>query len=96
MSTSTSTKTPEPTASGGVGAGGDRAEERRGGSQNQNRKGNDGKSAIPRQTKFEGRCDALKGHVFDYKGTGMADQFIKTKKEISIYILGRSINRALS
>ena len=75
-----STKTPEPTTSGGTGAG-DRAEERRGGG-GQIKKGNDGRGAIPRQTKFEGRCDGLKGHIFDYKGSGMADQFIKTKKEI--------------
>ena len=63
---------------------GNRSYDRKGGAQG--KKGNDGKYTIPRQTKFEGRCDGLNGHIFDYKGSGMADQFIKTRKEISIYV----------
>ena len=71
-----SSKTPDA-ATGSTGAA-DRSDDRQGGAQQ--KKGNDGRSIIPRQTKFEGRCDSLKGHIFGYKGSGMADQFIRTKK----------------
>ena len=77
-----SSKTPDA-ASGLTGAA-EQSDDRKGGGQQ--KKGNNGRSTIPRQTKFEGRCDALKGNIFDYKGSGMADQFIRTKKEISIYV----------
>ena len=76
-------KTPK-TATGRTGAS-DRSEDLQEGEQNKT-KGNDGRPAMPRQTKFEGRCDALEGHIFDYKGSGMADQYVKTKKEVSIYV----------
>ena len=49
----------------------DRSEEQQGGTQNKD-KGYDGQMATPcQQTKFDGRCDALKGHIFDCKGSGL-------------------------
>ena len=56
-----SAKSPDQPGSGGAGVV-ERQEDRRGG-----KKGNDGRSAIPRQNKFEGRCDARKGHIFDWR-----------------------------
>jgi hypothetical protein len=41
---------------------------------------------IFRHTKFEGRCDELKGHVYDCKGGMQADQYAKTTKEICNYV----------
>ena len=76
-------KTPEGVS--GTPGTGKRSEDRRGGG-TQGKKGNNVRNIMPRQTKFEGRCDALTGHIFDYKGSGMADQFMKTRKEISIYV----------
>jgi hypothetical protein len=37
-------------------------------------------------TKFEGRCDDLKGHVYDYGEHKNADQFNTTTKEIIGYV----------
>ena len=53
---------------------------------NQQKKGNDLRNVLVKQTKFEGRCEGLKGHVFDCKGSGMAEQFAKTQKELAIYV----------
>ena len=39
-----------------------------------------------RSTKFEGRCDDLKGHVYDYGEHKSADQFIVTTKEIANHV----------
>jgi hypothetical protein len=41
---------------------------------------------IPRQAKFEGKRDDLKGHIYDYSHTKQADQFAKTTKEIAEYV----------
>ena len=38
--------------------------------------------AANRSTKFEGRCDELKGHVYDYGDSKNANQYIQTTKEI--------------
>jgi hypothetical protein len=37
-------------------------------------------------TKFEGRCEELKGHIYDYGDSKNADQFIQTTKEIKNYV----------
>ena len=37
---------------------------------------------MTRSTKFEGRCEDLKGHIYDYGESKNADQFIQTTKEI--------------
>ena len=37
-------------------------------------------------TKFEGRCDDLKGHIYDYSESKNADQFVTTTKEIKNYV----------
>jgi hypothetical protein len=37
-----------------------------------------------RLTKFEGRCEDLKGHICDCKGTGQADQFMKQIKQFPV------------
>jgi Reverse transcriptase (RNA-dependent DNA polymerase)/Zinc knuckle len=39
-----------------------------------------------KQSKFEGRIDELKSFIYDCKGIGQADQFIKTTKEITSYV----------
>jgi hypothetical protein len=39
-----------------------------------------------RTSKFEGRCDELKGHIYDYGESKNADQFITTTKEVSNYV----------
>ena len=40
----------------------------------------------PRQPKFEGRCEALKGHVFDCSDARQSDMYTKTVKEIAEYV----------
>jgi DNA polymerase IIIc chi subunit len=37
-----------------------------------------GQVNIPRTPRFDGRCDELKGHVYDATDIRQADQFIKT------------------
>ena len=39
-----------------------------------------------RDVKFEGRCEDLKGHVYDYGDGKTADQFVLTTKEIKNYV----------
>jgi hypothetical protein len=39
-----------------------------------------------RSTKFEGRCDDLKGHVYDYGEHKSADLFVTTTKEIANHV----------
>ena len=56
-----------------------------------NKKGNwqhrQGKQVpTPRQTKFEGKCDDLKGHIYDCSDSRQADQFTKTTREIAEYV----------
>jgi hypothetical protein len=46
-----------------------------------------------RGVKFEGRCDDLKGHVYDYGDGKTADQFVLTTKEIKNYV-GRTFKHA--
>ena len=41
---------------------------------------------MTRSTKFEGRCEDLKGHIYDYGESKNADQFIQTTKEIKNYV----------
>ena len=48
---------------------------------------------VARSTKFEGRCDELKGHVYDYGDSKNADQFIQTTKEIK-NLVGRTYKNA--
>ena len=43
-------------------------------------------SAPPRQVKFEGRCEELKGHIFDCSGYDQSDVFINTQEQIAIYV----------
>ena len=37
-------------------------------------------------TKFEGKCDKLKGYICDCSDSPQADQFTKTTKEIAEYV----------
>ena len=48
--------------------------------------------AAPRQPKFEGKCDGLKGHIYDCSDTRQSDQFTRTTKEIAEYV-GRTYKR---
>ena len=41
---------------------------------------------MTRSTKFEGRCEDVKGHIYDYGESKNADQFIQTTKEIKNYV----------
>ena len=41
---------------------------------------------ILKQAKFEGKCDEIKGHIYDCSHAKQADQFTKTTKEISEYV----------
>ena len=41
---------------------------------------------MPRQPKFEGKCDGLRGHIYDCLDTRQSDQFTKTTKEIAEYV----------
>ena len=42
--------------------------------------------AVPRQTKFEGKSDDLKGYIYDCSDSRQADQFAKTTKEIAEFV----------
>ena len=42
--------------------------------------------AAPKLTPFVGRCDALKGHIYDCADIRQSDQFTKTTEEISGYV----------
>ena len=45
------------------------------------------KNAVPRQPKFEGKCDELKGHVYHCSDDArQADLFIKTTKEVAEFV----------
>ncbi len=41
---------------------------------------------MTRQPKFEGKCEDLKGHIYDYSDVRQSDIFIKTTKEIAEYM----------
>ena len=43
-------------------------------------------SAPPLQVEFEGRCEELKGQIFDCSGYDQSDVFIKTQEQITIYV----------
>ena len=47
---------------------------------------------ILRQPKFEGKCEELKGHIYDCSDTRQSDTFIKTTKEIAEYV-GRTFKK---
>ena len=44
------------------------------------------KPVIVRQPKFEGKCDGLKGHVYDCSDARQADQYAMTTNEIAEYV----------
>jgi hypothetical protein len=77
----------------GAGATGDKPPDRGSGNStgNSNRPSQQGnrrytfKKAIVRQPKFEGRCDELKGFVYDCSDSKQADVSAKTTKEIAGY-----------
>ena len=56
---------------------------RNAGSNNNNNKN---KPRGNREPKFEGRNDSLMGHVYNLTGNRRPDQFIKTTKEVAIYV----------
>jgi len=41
---------------------------------------------VHHQTKFEGKCADLKGHIYDCSTSKQADQFNKTMKKILEYV----------
>lgn len=43
-------------------------------------------AAIPRPAKFEGKCDDLKGYIYDCVDGKQADAYTKTTKEIAEYV----------
>jgi Zinc knuckle len=52
-----------------------------------------GNTGVNRTSKFEGRCEELKSHVYDYGDSKNADQFVTTTKEIKTYV-GRTYKNA--
>ena len=46
------------------------------------------KPMIPRQPKFEGKCDDLKGHIYDCSDVRQSDIFMKTTKETGEFVGG--------
>ena len=45
-----------------------------------------GRANAPRAPKFEGRCEDLKGHIYDCSDSKQADMCTKTTREIAEYI----------
>jgi len=41
---------------------------------------------VPRHTKFEGKCDDIKGHIYDCSDARQSDLFVKTTKEVAEYV----------
>ena len=50
------------------------------------------KPLAPRQPKFEGKCDGLKGHIYDCSDSRQSELFAKTMKEIAEYV-GRTFTK---
>jgi hypothetical protein len=46
--------------------------------------------ATKQETRFDGRCDALKGFIFDCTDGQQPDQYAVNMKEISIYVRRRN------
>jgi hypothetical protein len=44
------------------------------------------KKPTPRQPKFEGKCDDLKGHIYDCSNPRQVDLFAKTTKELAEHV----------
>ena len=51
-----------------------------------NNSNNNNRQAIPRQTKFEGECTELKGHIFDCSDIKQSELFIKTSKALAGHV----------
>ena len=49
------------------------------------KKGFNFKVPPPQRAKFEGKCEGLKGAIYDCSNTTQADIFIKTTKDLSNY-----------
>ena len=49
------------------------------------------KTVPSRQPKFEGKCEHLKGHIYDCSDARQSNLFVKTTKEIAEYV-GRTSN----
>jgi hypothetical protein len=47
---------------------------------------------VTKQPKFEGRCDELKGHIYDCSDSRQSDIFIKTTKELAEHV-GRTFKK---
>jgi hypothetical protein len=85
-----STPSPRPAHNEGSGSlnqtGGGQGQRRRQGA----RRGQPQRDSAPQVSKFEGRCEDLSGHIYDYANPRQAaDQFTKTTREICEY-LGRT------
>jgi hypothetical protein len=47
---------------------------------------NNNKPGVPRQTRFEGECEELKGHIYDCSDARQADLYTKTNKAIAGHV----------
>ena len=57
-----------------------------------NRRGNK-PAAVPKEAPFTGRCDGMKGHVYDcLDSRRAADQFTSTTKELANYVGREYVN----
>jgi hypothetical protein len=45
-----------------------------------------GNSGTPKQAKFDGKCEELKGHIFDCTDVRQSDQYSRTVKEIAEFV----------
>ena len=59
---------------------------RRFGKQHNNNNSNNKKNLSTSTQKFVGRCDDLKGNIFDCSNAKQSDLFVSTKREIEQYI----------
>jgi len=64
--------------------------EGRGGRRGKGRRNQQKKLHVPKTTKFEGKCEELKGHVYDCADSRQADQYSRTTKEVAEYA-GRTL-----
>jgi hypothetical protein len=55
-------------------------------SADQQQKKNKQQPAVRSNAKFEGRCDGLKGHIYDHGKSKISDQFTRTTKEINSHV----------
>jgi hypothetical protein len=80
---------------GGGGRGNNNRNNRRGNRGGQQQEQSSGTTSQPKPARFEGRCDKLKGHIYDCSDNRQTDGYTKTMSEIAEYI-GKPTNTGLT